>query len=187
MDRTCRNMVAAVMTAANLGSRVTGWGFAVFTIGSLSWATIGIATGQINLLATNCFLTLVNLVGIWRWLGRQRAYDEGAESAKSASRRAASPSLFTATSLAGMPVFAAGGEQVGAGVEALLECGRGEISYVVVASGGVAGVGETLRAVSRAQVRFGCDRLVLTLSPAAFDALDALEDGDWPAEAGRPI
>ena len=42
-------MIAALMTAANLGPRVTGWGFVVFTVGAIAWAAIGLATGQSNL------------------------------------------------------------------------------------------------------------------------------------------
>ena len=37
-------MVAAMMTAANPGARVTGWGFVVFTVGSICWSFIGIST-----------------------------------------------------------------------------------------------------------------------------------------------
>ncbi|WP_366499360.1 hypothetical protein [Sphingopyxis sp.] len=59
-----------MMTASNLGARITGWGFAVFTIGSICWSLVGFWSGQTHLVATNVFLTLVNLVGIWRWLGR---------------------------------------------------------------------------------------------------------------------
>jgi len=70
-------MIAAIMTAANLGARVTGWGFAVFAVGALAWITVGAATGQQNLLWSNAFLLLVDLVGIWRWLGR-RARDDSA-------------------------------------------------------------------------------------------------------------
>ena len=69
-------MIAAMMTAANLGARVTGWGFVVFTVGSIGWCAIALSTGQQNLLWTNGFLTLVNGVGIWRWLGR-KARSEG--------------------------------------------------------------------------------------------------------------
>ena len=88
-------MIAAMMTAANLGPRVTGWGFVVFTVGSLAWSTVAIATGQANLLWTNGFLTLVNLVGIWRWLGREAKYDDGAKTARSESdAMRAAPALF---------------------------------------------------------------------------------------------
>lgn len=174
-------MIAAVMTASNLGARVTGWGFVVFTIGSIAWSIVGMTSGQTNLLATNGFLTLVNLIGVWRWLWRQRAYDDGGESAKAASRQSASPSLFTATGIAGMPVIAEG-DKVGSAVEALVECATGEISYVVVASGGIGGVDESLRAIPRSSIRFGCDHLTVTLSPSAFSAIDTLQDGDWPAQ-----
>jgi hypothetical protein len=48
--------IAALMTASNLGTRITGWGFVVFTIGSLAWLALGIATGQSNLLWQNIIL-----------------------------------------------------------------------------------------------------------------------------------
>jgi hypothetical protein len=174
-------MVAAMMTAANLGARVTGWGFIVFTVGSVCWATVGVATGQTNLLATNLFLTLVNLVGIWRWLGRQRAYEDGGRSAKTASRRSAAPTLFTATGIAGAAVADAEGEPLGKAVEALVECDTGRVSYVVVATGSAVGLDETLRAVPRAALRFACDGLALSVPRAEFEALPPLAAGNWPA------
>lgn len=176
-------MIAAIMTAANLGARITGWGFVVFAMGSITWAAVGLSSGQTNLVATNAFLTLVNLVGIWRWLGRQRTYDDGGRSAELASRRAAVPSLLTATGVAGMPVTDLAGKPIGRGVEALIECGSGEISYVVVASGGVGGIDESLRALPRADIRFSSDRLTLLIDAAAFERLAVLQDGDWPAKA----
>ena len=176
-------MIAAMMTAANLGARVTGWGFVVFTLGSVCWATVGASSGQTNLLATNLFLTLVNFVGIWRWLGRQRAYEDGGKAAQAASRRSAVPSLFTATGIAGMEVVDAKGQATGKAVEALIECGSGAISYVVVATGAIGGLDEKLRAVPREALRFAGDRLVLNLAADAFEALAPLEAGAWPAAA----
>ena len=176
-------MIAAMMTAANLGARVTGWGFVVFTVGSLCWAAVGAASGQTNLLATNAFLTLVNLVGIWRWLGRQRAYEDGGKSAQAASRRSAAPSLFTATGIAGMAVEDGAGAAIGKAVEALVECRSGTISYVVVATGAIGGLDEELRAVPRDALDFAGDRLVLHMPADAFAALTPLEAGDWPAAA----
>lgn len=176
-------MIAAMMTAANLGARLTGWGFVVFTIGSVCWMVIGLSSGQMNLLASNAFLTLVNLVGIWRWLGRQVTYEDGAEAAKAKSRRASVPSLFTATGIAGMAVVDAEGKPLGKAVEALVECQSGTVSYVVVAIGGVAGIREALRAVPREAIDFGCDRLSVTMQRAAFEALSELDGGDWPAAA----
>lgn len=176
-------MIAAMMTAANLGARVTGWGFVVFSIGSIWWSLLGLSTGQTNLVATNGFLTIVNLVGIWRWLGRQRVYEKGGKSAARMSRRSAVPSLFTASSIAGMTVEDANGGDIGSAVEALIERASGEISYVVVATGGVAGIEEVLRAVPRALLDFGNDRLRLRLTGDDYGRLPSLEEGDWPGKA----
>lgn len=176
-------MIAAMMTAANLGARVTGWGFVVFTLGSVSWSIVGYASGQINLIATNLFLTLVNAVGIWRWLGRQRAYEDGGKSAVGASKRASSPTLFTATGLAGRSVVDSRGEDVGKAVEALMETRTGQINYVVIASGGVGGIKESLRAVPKDQIVFKSERLMLAIERQSFMALPALADGNWPEQA----
>lgn len=174
-------MIAAMMTAANLGARVTGWGFVVFTLGSICWSIVGLSTGQTNLVATNIFLTLVNVVGIWRWLGRQRAYEDGGKAAQDKSRRSATPTLFTATGLAGMAVKDAYGNAVGKAVEALIECDTGAVAYVVVATGGVGGIAEELRPVPRSELAFTCDHLALDMSRQAFETLAPLAAGDWPA------
>lgn len=174
-------MIAAMMTAANIGARMTGWGFVVFVVGSIAWSLVGLSTGQTNLLATNGFLTFVNLVGVWRWLGRQRAYEDGGESAKEASRRSAFPTLFTATGVAGMPVYTVDGSAVGKVVEALVTCASGTVSYIVVGSGGVGGIAEELRAVPRDDVVFSCDGFRLGGGRDWFHALPTLQDGDWPA------
>ncbi|EKU75629.1 PRC-barrel domain-containing protein [Sphingobium yanoikuyae] len=178
-------MIAAMMTAANLGARITGWGFVVFTIGSVGWSIVGLSSGQTNLVGTNAFLTLVNGVGIWRWLGRQRVYEDGGKAAQTASRRSGSPTLFTATGFAGMRVLSREGRHIGKSVEALLECGTGTVSYVVVSSGGVGGVKETLRAVPADAVQFDCEELRLSLSMQDFDLLDSIVDDKWPASPPR--
>ncbi len=175
-------IIAAMMTAANLGARITGWGFVVFLLGSVCWSIVGIGSGQANLIASNGFLTLVNIIGIWRWLGRQRSYEDGGKSAKQASRHVAAPTLFTATGVAGMPVADRAGSKLGKAVEALIECGTGEVSYVVVATRD-GGMHERLRAVPRDRIAFRCDGLRVKMTPSAFAALPVLPEGDWPAEA----
>ena len=75
---TIATILAACMTASNLGSRITGYGFAVFTIGSIAWLALGLLTGQPALVWTNIVMTGLNLFGIWRWLGRQAKVEEGA-------------------------------------------------------------------------------------------------------------
>ncbi|MDQ2764460.1 MAG: PRC-barrel domain-containing protein [Pseudomonadota bacterium] len=179
-------MIAAMMTAANLGARTTGWGFVVFTAGSVCWATVGLSTGQTNLVATNVFLTLVNLVGIWRWLGRQRAYEDGGKAAQTASSRLAVPTLFTTSSITGMEVRDADSNLVGKSVEALVECQTGKLSYVVVASGGVGGIAEELRAVSRQAITFETNHMKLLLTRADFESIAPLAAGNWPARAPVP-
>jgi hypothetical protein len=165
--------IAAIMTAANLGARVTGWGFVVFLIGSLAWSTIGATTDQTNLLLTNGFLTLVNLLGVWRWLGRQARYEKGGEAAAAASAARAAPDLRTLSSLIGAEVIDRQGQPVGEAIEALLECDGGRLDHVVIRSGGIGGVGETLKAVPCAQLAIRRDGLTLCLSKQEFDALDA--------------
>ncbi|WP_404479156.1 PRC-barrel domain containing protein [Novosphingobium sp. BL-52-GroH] len=173
-------MIAAMMTAVNLGARVTGWGFVVFTIGSVAWTTVGLGSGQVSLIAANGFLTFVNLVGIWRWLGRQRAYEDGGRSAKVASRRASSPTLFTATGIAGMPVLDGDNKPLGKTVEALIECRSGAVSYVVVATTVAAGIAEQLRPVPRDAIVFECDQLVLLMPRDAFEAIVPITPDSWP-------
>lgn len=176
-------MVAAMMTAANLGARITGWGFVVFMAGSVCWTIVGITTGQTNLIASNGFLTLINIIGIWRWLGRQRSYEDGGKSAEQASRRAAAPSLFTATGIAGMPVRDGAGDRLGKAVEALIECADGAVSYVVVATERDAGLEERLRAVPKERIDFSSDGLQVQMTGQEFTALPVLADGDWPVKA----
>jgi len=175
-------MIAAIMTAANLGARVTGWGFVVFTAGSIAWSIVGITSGQQNLIISNGFLTLVNLIGVWRWLGRQSAYEDGGESATRASRCAAGPDLFTATGICGMAVADQNGKILGRAVEALIECQNGGLRYVVVATGGIGGVEEQLRAVRSCQMDFGSEQLALRMDEDAFEAILPLLDGKWPVD-----
>jgi sporulation protein YlmC with PRC-barrel domain len=170
-----------MMTAANRGARLTGWGFVVFTLASLCWIAVGLASGETSLVVANAVLTLINMIGIWRWLGLQSAREDGAGAAKRASRRTASPALFTATGLAGMPVVSADGEAIGTVVEALIECRSARVSYVVVATTGEWLLDETCRAVPREGITFQSDRLVLALTRAAFCTLLPLPRGDWPA------
>jgi sporulation protein YlmC with PRC-barrel domain len=175
--------MAAVMTAINLGARVTGWGFVVFLIGSLAWSAVGATTGQTNLLLTNAFLTAVNLVGIWRWLGRQARYEKHAEAAVAASEARPAPDLRTLSSLIGTKVVDNRAAELGEIVEALLECGTGKLDHIIVRSGGVAGLGEKLSAVAAGDVMIESDRVVLGLDERAFDALPPWEPVRPPADA----
>lgn len=165
-------MIAAMMTAANFGTRTTGWGFVVFTIGSIGWVMVAVATGQANLLWSNAFLTLVNLVGIWRWLGHRARVDDAAET-ETAARRADPDhaNIFAVTGLAGRAVTGHDGDRIATAVEAMADCRTGGIDHLIVSVGGVGGVGETLHRLSWNQVRMAGDTLSTALDRAGVRAL----------------
>ena len=172
--------IAALMTASNLGSRITGYGFIVFTVGSLAWLTLGITTGQANLLWQNIILTGLNLFGIWRWLGRQAKIEDGGTAAHEESADLATETLFPASLLTKMKLVGAGGVELGSSVEAMLGCRSGRPTYLVIADGGLAGVGETLRRVEWRNARIDGDRLVTTLTASDFAKSDQLARDQWP-------
>lgn len=177
--------IAACMTAANLGARITGWGFVVFTIGSIGWTTYGAATGQTNLVWQNLFLTAVNLLGIWRWLGRQARFDDGARAAAEDSAEAPVPTLFAVSSLTAAPVDNRAGETIGHSVDAMARCSDGRIAYLVVGVGGVAGVGETLHALPWRQVQIGDGRVTADLATDDLEGLEPIDPSHWPAHRPR--
>jgi hypothetical protein len=172
--------IAALMTASNLGSRITGYGFVVFTVGSLAWLALGISTGQANLLWQNIILTALNLFGIWRWLGRQARIEDGGSAARKQSEVLPGETLFPASLLTKAKLVTTGGEELGSGVEAMLGCSSGRPSYLVIAEGGVAGVGETLRRVEWDDARVEGEGLVTTLSPDEFTRTVQLTKDQWP-------
>lgn len=173
-------IIAALMTASNLGSRITGYGFIVFTLGSLGWLALGVATGQPNLMWQSIILTGLNLFGIWRWLGRQARFEEGGEAAHQQSRDTPGEPLFSAVLLGRAKLTSANGDELGAAVDAMIGSRSGRIVYVVASQGGVAGVGETLRRIDWRDVSMRSDRLTTSLDRAAFDRLPELDKDQWP-------
>lgn len=177
---TAATVTAACMTASNLGSRITGYGFAVFTVGSIAWLTLGATTGQPALMWTNIVLTGLNLFGVWRWLGRQAQVEEGGKAAAQASHRRPGEDLFPVSLLASAPVECDGTE-VGNSIDAMAGCQSGRIAYLVVSDGGVAGVGETLRRVDWDQVDVSGKKLKIGMDRPRFEKLEAIERDKWPA------
>jgi hypothetical protein len=177
---TLATIVAASMTAANLGSRITGYGFAVFLIGSLAWLTVGLLTGQPALTWTNIVLTGLNIFGIWRWLGRQAKVEEGGKSAAEASEETPGEALFPVSLLARAPVRC-GGREVGHCVDAMAGCRSGRLAYLVVSEGGVAGMGETLRRMPWGLAHVDEQAVVAQLAAAEFSGLEELPKDEWPA------
>ena len=173
---------AALITASSLGARITGYGFIVFLFGSLCWLAVGTMTGQPALLWTNAVLTLLNIFGIWRWLGRQAQMEQGAQSAREASRATPGETYFSASTLMASALIDRNGEDVGKSVDAMIGLSSGRIHYLVASTGGVAGVGEDLRRVDWQQVKPEHGKLRLSISSNQFAKLPLLARDDWPGQ-----
>lgn len=177
---TAATITAACMTASNLGVRLTGYGFAVFTIGSLAWLATGILTHQSALAWTNVVLTVLNGFGVWRWLGRQARVEEGGRAAAEASETTPGEPLFPISMLVRAPVCC-GPKDVGNCVDAMAGCGSGKLAYIVISEGGVAGVGETLRRLPWSDVHVEGSAVMVGLNRRQFSALAELKRDEWPA------
>ena len=178
---TVATIIAASMTAANLGSRITGYGFCVFLVGSLSWLATGLMTGQAALTWTNLVLTILNIFGIWRWLGRQTRIEEGAASASKESEHTPGEAFFPVSLLARAPIEDGAGKRVGTCVDAMAGCSSGRLQYVVASEGGVAGVGEVLRRIPWEKARVDEEKLTTIFSSDEFARLETIERDQWPA------
>jgi len=177
---TVTTIVAAFMVAANLGSRVTGTGFLVFTVGSICWLAAGVLTHQQALIWTNVVLTGLNLFGMWRWLGRQAGVEKGARAATQASEQTPGEALFPVSLLSRAPV-ASGADELGRCIDAMAGCRSGKLDYLVVSEGGIAGVGETLRRLPWTDAHVEDERVVVRPSMRNLAALEELQRDQWPA------
>jgi len=61
-------IVAAVMISADLGRRITGYAFIVFSVSSSIWVTVALIEHEAPLMYQNLVLTVINFIGIYRWL-----------------------------------------------------------------------------------------------------------------------
>jgi hypothetical protein len=64
-------MIAACAVAADLGRRVTGWGFVLFLLSSAAWITVGLLDEEAALSTQNAVLFVINVVGVYRYLIRK--------------------------------------------------------------------------------------------------------------------
>ncbi|HVF94045.1 MAG TPA: PRC-barrel domain-containing protein [Sphingomonas sp.] len=179
-------MIAAMMTAANLSPRVTGWGFVVFTIGSVGWCVIGLASGQQNLLLSNAFLTLVNAVGIWRWLGRQARYADGSRAATARSEVEPGSQIMPVSGLTGTDVVDCDGTKVATVVDAMVTCDRGALAYAVISVGGIGGVGESLHGLAPEAMTLTPGQIRTALSETELRALPPIDVDHWPTRVAAP-
>ena len=178
-------IVAVLMTASNLGARVTGWGFVAFAVSSAGWITVDVAAGEPSprILVAHSVLLLVNVFGVWRWLGRQKHYEDGSARASDRSRWAQVPTLVSAGSLIGAAVHGSHGRTLGKVVDAMLNSDDKRLAYVVTSEGGIGGAGETLRALPPDHLRFEKNKIVCDLSDAQWQTLPPIEDDQWPTAA----
>ena len=174
---TAATILAALVTASNLGARITGYGFGIFLIGSLAWIATALATNQPALLWTNAVLTLLNIFGMWRWLGRQAKVEQGAGSAAEASQDTPGERLFPVSLLTRGEVRA-NGTKAGNCLDAMAGASSGRLAYLVFTDGGVAGVGETLRRVDWAEVAIRDEVFIIEGDPLQ---LPKVERDHWPA------
>jgi membrane protein implicated in regulation of membrane protease activity len=176
---TVATIIAASMTAANLGSRITGYGFCVFLVGSLSWLAAGLLTNQPALTWTNAVLTVLNVFGIWRWLGRQTKVEEGARAASHASEQTPGEALFPISLLSRAPLKS-GQIEIGHCIDAMAGCSSGRLDYLVVTQGGVAGVGETLRRLPWTGANVEGESVATAMTAEQFGRLEELPRDQWP-------
>lgn len=61
-------MIAAAMIAADLGRKVTGWGFVLFCGVAITWIVSGLSSNAVPIAAMNAILLLINAWGVWQFL-----------------------------------------------------------------------------------------------------------------------
>lgn len=175
-------IIAALIVASNLGAKVTGWGFVIYTLGSIGWLAVGVTAGPSSLVWQNVILLPLNLFGIWRWLGRQSGIEEGANAAARKSRDLKSETLFPLSLLGKADVIGSGDTKLGHCVDAMTGCQSGRIDYLVVSDGGIAGVGETLRRFEWQDACVEDGDIQTKLDRDSFDELPELSRDDWPGQ-----
>ena len=87
---TGTGIAAAVLVSLNLGVRVTGWAFVIFTVSSIAWmGTALIREDAMALFTQNAVMFVINLIGIYRYLinpsrklRRQMAQEEAQRTAQ---------------------------------------------------------------------------------------------------------
>jgi hypothetical protein len=61
-------MLAAGLIAADLGRKVTGWGFVLFCVVSVTWIVSGVTSNAIPIAVMNAILLAINAWGVWQYL-----------------------------------------------------------------------------------------------------------------------
>jgi len=61
-------LIAAMLVAADLGRRVSGAGFVLFCVVSVTWVVAGLVRNALPIAAMNAALLLINAWGVWQYL-----------------------------------------------------------------------------------------------------------------------
>ena len=69
---TIGGIIAAFMISLDLGRRITGWGFVLFTFASMAWIAYGLMDDEGGLMTQNIVLFGINLLGVYRYLIRKQ-------------------------------------------------------------------------------------------------------------------
>ncbi len=61
-------MLAAALVAIDLGRKVTGFGFVLFCLVSITWIVSGVVNQTMPIAVMNGILLVINLWGVWQYL-----------------------------------------------------------------------------------------------------------------------
>ncbi len=75
---TISGIVAALMIAADIDRKITGWGFILFCTMNAAWIWFALIDDTGGLVTQNAVLFFVNLLGIYRYLIRKKPVGAGA-------------------------------------------------------------------------------------------------------------
>ncbi len=177
-------IVGGLTVALNLGSRVTGWGFAVLALGSACWALNAWQSHTASLLIANLAMAAINAFGVWRWLGRRRRIEQGSARAMAESAVAPVPSLVSAGAILEKPVRLANGAAFGVVIDIMLHSETQDLAYALIGFDGIGGLGEELRAVPADRLRLRAGRLHCTMTEPQLRALPLVDASAWPVLPG---
>ncbi len=85
-------ILAAAMIAADLGRKVTGWGFVLFSVVSIVWIVSGLTSDGMPIAVQNGILLVINVYGVWQFLlspRKKREIEEAERIAEEAKERVA--------------------------------------------------------------------------------------------------
>ena len=63
---TATGIAGAIIIALNLP--ISGWGFVLFLVSSVSWTIVGLRMHENSLAILHVAFTAINMLGIYRWL-----------------------------------------------------------------------------------------------------------------------